>query len=175
MPYQRRLKYFVAASIDGFIAGPDGDDPSSWWPTTDDYIDFIRSEYPETLPGPVREALGVTGSGHHFDKVVEGRRSYEVGLAAGIPDAFPHLRHLVVSTSLASIPDGDVELVRDDPVHRIRELKSEPGKEPGKDIWLGVPLWGRETDFDKEIWTNTEVRPFPGGMTLLRFARSVGD
>lgn len=196
MSHQRKLCYFVAVSIDGFIAGPDGGDPSSWWPITDDYIDFIRTEYPETLPGPAREALGVTGRGHHFDTVVEGRGSFAIGLAAGLPDAYPHLRHLVVSASLDSVPGSAVEIVRDDPVQRIRELKGEPGK----DIWLvgggtlasslraeideliiklgpitlgaGVPLWGVESDFDKEIWTTTEVRAFPGGMTLLRYARS---
>ena len=99
MPDQRRLSYFVASSLDGFIAGPDGSDPSSWWPMTDDYLDFIRTEYPETLPGPARQALGVTDPGHHFDTVVEGRRSFEIGLAAGLPNAYPHLRHLVVSTT----------------------------------------------------------------------------
>lgn len=196
MPVQRKLVYFVAASIDGFIAGPDGGDPSSWWPITDDYIDFIRGEYPETLPGPAREAMGVTELGHHFDTAVEGRGSFEIGLAAGIPDAYPHLRHLVVSGSLNSVPGSAVEIVPADPMQRIRELKGESGK----DIWLvgggtlasslrseideliiklgpvslgsGIPLWGFDAAFDAETWTTTEVRTFPGGMTLLRYSRS---
>lgn len=198
MPDQRKLKYFVALSIDGFIAGPDGGDPSGWWPITDDYIYFIRTEYPETLPGPAREAMGITGQGHHFDTVIEGRRSFELGLAAGLPDAYPHLRHLVVSTTLDADPESAVEIISDDPVGRIRDLK----REPGRDIWLvgggrlasslrseideliiklgpvtlgaGVPFWGSESDFETETWTNIEVRAFPGGMTLLRYARS-GD
>lgn len=199
MPHQRRLTYFVALSIDGFIAGQDGGDPSSWWPITDDYIDFIRSEYPETLPGPARDAMGISGPGHHFDTVIEGRRSFEIGLSAGLPDAYPHLRHLVVSSTLEGDVESAVEIVSDDPVGRIRELKGEPGQ----DIWLvgggtlasslrseideliiklgpitlgaGVPLWGSESDSETETWTNTEVRAFPGGMTLLRYVRSGDD
>jgi hypothetical protein len=57
------------------------------------------------LPGPARAALGVTAEGTHFDTVVEGRKSYEVGLAAGVADAYPHLRHLVFSRTLTESPD----------------------------------------------------------------------
>lgn len=192
----RTLTYFVAMSLDGFIAGPDGGDPSSWWPITEDYVSFLREEYPETLPGPAREAMGLTAAGRHFDTVVEGRRSFEVGLAAGVSDAYPHLRHLVVSNSLTAKPDSAVEVIGEDPVGRIRELKAEPGL----GIWLvgggavaaslrseideliiklapislsaGIPLWGSDTVFDSTHWERRDVRTFPGGMTLLRFARS---
>ena len=67
--------------------------------------------FPETLPVQARAALGVTGPGREFDTVVEGRRSYQVGLAAGVPDAYPHLRHLVLSRTLAAASDSAIELV----------------------------------------------------------------
>jgi dihydrofolate reductase len=134
MPRMRRLVYFVAVTLDGFIAGPDGGDPSGsdFLPVTPDLVEHLVSTWPETLPGPAREAMGLSGAGTHFDTVVEGRGSYDVGLAAGLLDAYPHLRHLVVSTSLADRDDLPVEVVTGDPVERVRQLKAEDGL----DIWL---------------------------------------
>lgn len=130
----RKLIYYVAATLDGFIAGPDGGDPSaqSFFPVTPDLIEFIVSEFPETLPAPARAALGIDGPGHVFDTVLEGRASYEVGVAAGLDDAYPHLRHLVFSTSMVTAPGSTIEVVRGDALDRVRALKSEEGK----DIWL---------------------------------------
>lgn len=130
----RKLVYYVATTLDGFIAGPDGGDPSGqeYFPVTPDLVQFIVENYPETLPAPARQALGVDGPALAFDTVVEGRHSYEIGLAAGLTDAYPHLRHIVFSRSLAAGPDAEVEIVASDPVEFIRELKSGPGK----DIWL---------------------------------------
>ncbi|NYE38354.1 dihydrofolate reductase [Nocardioides cavernae] len=130
----RRLVYLVAVTLDGFIAGPDGGDPSGseWFPVTPDLVEHLVATWPETLPGPAREALGIEGPGEAFDTVVEGRGSYEIGLAAGLDDAYPHLRHLVVSSTLADRSDLPVEVVAGDPLERVRQLKAEEGK----DIWL---------------------------------------
>ena len=130
----RTLTYYVAATLDGFIAGPDGGDPSGedFMAVTPDLVEFIATHYPETLPGPAREAMGLTEPGRVFDTVIEGRRSYEIGLAAGIDDSYPHLRHLVVSTTLGSAPAAAVEVVSGDPLARVRELKAEDGL----GIWL---------------------------------------
>jgi dihydrofolate reductase len=130
----RRLVYLVAVTLDGLIAGPDGGDPSGSeaFPITSDLVEFLVTTYPETLPGPARAAMGIEGPGRHFDTVVEGRASYELGLAAGLDDAYPHLRHLVVSSSLAGRTDLPVEVVPGDPVGRVRELKAEEGL----DVWL---------------------------------------
>lgn len=90
------------------------------------------ANYPETVPGPARDAMGISGPGKHFDTVIEGRASYELGLAAGLDDAYPHLRHVVVSSTLKERPDVPVEIVAGDPVERVRELTAEVGL----DIWL---------------------------------------
>ena len=118
----RTLTYYVAATLDGFIAGPEGGDPSGedYMAVTPDLVEFIATHYPETLPGPARDAMGLTEPGQVFDTVVEGRRSYDIGLAAGIDDAYPHLRHLVVSTTLGEAPAAAVEVVAGDPLARVR-------------------------------------------------------
>lgn len=195
----RTLTYFVGATIDGFVAGPERDDPTGpggFMIPTEDYVDFLVMKYPETLPVMARNALGVSGPGTRFDTVLEGRRSYEIGLAAGVPNAYPHLRHLVFSTTLSSVPDPAVELVRTDPVERVRALK----KEPGTGIWLvgggslantlrsevdelvvklnpvtighGVPLWGTDATFTPDAWARTDVTVLPGGTTVLHYRRT---
>jgi dihydrofolate reductase len=131
----RTLTYYIAVTLDGFIAGPDGADPTGpggFWPVTESDVAYLAANYPETLPGPARQALSVTAEGDHFDTVLEGRRSYQLGLDAGRTDAYPHLRHVVFSRTLTESPDPAVELVGTDPVAYVRELK----RQPGRGIWL---------------------------------------
>ncbi|MFD0853539.1 dihydrofolate reductase family protein, partial [Actinomadura adrarensis] len=121
----RTLTYYVATTLDGFIAGSDGADPTgSIITVTPDYLDHVVTHYPETLPGPAREAMGITSPGTHFDTVLEGRGSYQVGLDAGVTNAYPHLRHIVFSRTLGQSPDPAVEIVADDPVQTVRGLKA---------------------------------------------------
>lgn len=191
----RALTYLVAVTLDGFIAAPDGADPSSFWPVTPDYIKHLTENYPETLPGSARAALGIDGAGRQFDTVIEGRRSYEVGLAAGVADAFPHLRHLVVSTTLGATADHAVELVSSDPVARVRELKEEDGT----GIWLvggaslaaslveeidrlvlkiapmtmgaGIPMWGRDAAALPRAWRPTARTVLESGVVFASHER----
>ncbi|MFF8934529.1 dihydrofolate reductase family protein [Streptomyces paradoxus] len=195
----RRLVYYVATTLDGFIAGPDGEDPTGpngFWPIQEDYIHHLVAEYPETLPVQARQALSVTAEGTRFDTVLEGRRSYEIGLAAGIPDAYPHLRHLVFSRTMTESPAPAVELVADDPVETVRELKQQDGK----DIWLlggaelagalyaeidtlilkmgpltigdGIPLFSRKAAFDPRTWTLTDQTALKSGAVFLTYTRN---
>ncbi|WP_207947680.1 dihydrofolate reductase family protein [Occultella glacieicola] len=145
-----------------------------------------------------REALSVTAEGTRFDTVLEGRRSYEIGLAAGIPDAFPHLRHLVFSRTLTETPAAAVELVADYPVATVRELKQQPGK----DIWLlggaelagslygeidvltlkvapltigtGIPLFSDRAAFDPRTWTLARHTVPDSGAMFLSYERTGG-
>ncbi|MBN3929857.1 dihydrofolate reductase [Streptomyces verrucosisporus] len=197
----RRLVYYVAITPDGFIAGPDGADPTGpngFWPLAEDYIRHLVAEYPETLPAQARQALSVTAEGTRFDTVLEGRRSYEIGLAAGVTDAYPHLRHLVFSRSMTESPDPAVELVADDPVATVRELK----RQDGKDIWLiggaelagslyteidtlilkiapmtigdGIPVFSRKASFDPRAWTLTDHTVLGSGAVILTYTRAAG-
>jgi dihydrofolate reductase len=130
----RKLVYFVATTLDGFIAGPDGGDPSgqAYFPVTPDLVQYLVENYPETLPAPARQAMRIDGPPRVFDTVVEGRHSYEIGISAGLANAYPHLRHIVFSRTMAAAPDPGVEVVASDPAQFVRELRSAPGGH----IWL---------------------------------------
>ncbi|ONI72238.1 deaminase [Kribbella sp. ALI-6-A] len=120
----RRLTYYVGASVDGFIADPDGG--LGAFPISPEVVDHIAGEYPETLPGQAREQLGLSGPGRHFDTIVQGRGSYALALDAGVTSPYPHLKQYVVSSTLSDV-DPDVTVIPSDPVGAIRALKQQDG------------------------------------------------
>jgi dihydrofolate reductase len=104
----RRVRYQVACSLDGFIAGPDdGFD----WITPEPTFDF--------------EALYA-----QFDTLVMGRRTYEIVRAGG--ERFGGKEVVVASRSLEAPDHPGIEVVGEDLEARIRQLRAEPGG----DIWL---------------------------------------
>ena len=105
----RTLRYSVAASLDGFIAGPKGE--FDWIPLDPD-IDF--------------EALYASFSG-----IVMGRRSYEVYVSTG-GGVGPALPVYVYSRTL---PEGERDGVTfaSDAVSHVRALKAQGA---GKPLWL---------------------------------------
>ncbi len=106
----RRLRYQVAASLDGFIAGPNGEYD---WIVADPSIDFA--------------ALF-----KEFDTAVMGRKTYEVMTAAGGHGAMPGLDVVVFSRTLPAIEHPGVRISNDDPCEIVSALKAQPGR----DIWL---------------------------------------
>lgn len=126
----RELKYFVACTVDGFIAAEDGSIDA--FVVDGDYFADLFESFPETCPGHLREALGVRGENRRFDVVLMGRRTYEVGLKVGVTDPYPTLKQYVFSSTLTESPDENVTLVSENAVELVKELKSETGK----DIWL---------------------------------------
>ncbi|WP_306362530.1 dihydrofolate reductase family protein [Nocardia sp. CC227C] len=126
----RKLTYYVASTIDGFIATEDGS--VDFFPVGGDHGSAIAAHYPETLPTKVREALGIDKSGTTFDTVVMGRKTHDFGVRTGTSSPYAHLRQFVVSGALPESPDPDVELISADPLGRVRELK----RERGLGIWL---------------------------------------
>lgn len=119
----RKLVYYVASTLDGFIAAPDG----SWdffGPVHDDMTAYINEHYPETLP--------MAPAGQKFGAVVMGRGTYEPALRAGITSPYPQLDQYVFSSTLDPSTDPAVTVVDDDPIAYVRKLKDQPGR----DIWL---------------------------------------
>ncbi|MEV6322008.1 dihydrofolate reductase family protein [Nocardia sp. NPDC051787] len=128
----RKLVYFVGVSLDGYIAGPDGE--IDFYPVADDMWEWMRAEYPETLPTHVRPHVGldVDAPNQKFDTLVMGRGTYDPALSIGVTSPYAHMKQYVVSSTLGRIDDPGVELVERDPVGLVRELK----RQDGMDIWL---------------------------------------
>jgi dihydrofolate reductase len=110
MKTMRRLRYQVAVSLDGFIAGPEGEYD---WIVMDPAIDFAAM-YKE------------------FDTAVMGRKTYEVMTAQGGHGKIPGLEVIVFSRTLPPATYPGVRIVRDDP----REIVSKLKMKTGRDVWL---------------------------------------
>jgi len=106
----RRVRYAVAASLDGYIAGPKGEFD---WIVPDPDFDF-----PALLD--------------QFDTVLLGRRSYEITLIPGAPPWPPGIRVYVFSRTLRQRDHPGVALVAERAEEAVTTLRAEPGK----DIWL---------------------------------------
>ena len=164
----RKLVYYVAASIDGYIADRNGD--FSAFPQHPDTLKGLFARYPETCPVHVREALGVTGEARRFDAVIMGRRTHQPALDAGLLDgAYPHLTQYVV-THEPLPPSPSVQRVDRDPAGFIADLK----RQPGKDIWLcgGGNLAAQLLDEIDEIQIKVSPILLGEGIPLVRGSKA---
>ena len=129
----RALTYYVACTVDGFIAAPDGSFDA--FLSEGPHFADLFAECPETVPGHLRALVGVPAdaANRHFDTVLMGRHTYEVGLAVGATSPYAHMRQYVFSRTMREPPDPAVRLVRGDALDAVRQLKREP---VGKGIWL---------------------------------------
>ena len=102
----RRIRYGVAASLDGFIAGPGGE--YDWIPM-DPEIDFAEMAA-------------------RFDTLLMGRRTYEVAVANGSA-GMPGMEVWVFSRTLRPGDHPGVTVVADGVEERLNELRARPGKD----------------------------------------------
>ena len=171
----RKLTYFIACSIDGFIGDPGGD-ASSMFPFVDEeFLAFLKTEYPETLPTQGRRALGLDDlPNKRFDTVIQGRGSYDIALKEGNTSPYAHLREYVASSTLKESPDPNVEIVADDLVGKVRELKAEDG-EFGIYLCGGSKLAGELLDEVDELVIKTYPLVYGTGMPMFGSGFAVSD
>ncbi|WP_280491949.1 dihydrofolate reductase family protein [Nocardia asiatica] len=128
----RKLVYYVGVSLDGYIAGPEGQ--YDFYPWDAEMTAWSIGEYPEFIPTHLRQGVGmaVDEPNKRCDTVVMGRGTYEPGVADGATSPYTHMKQYVVSSTLGRIDDPAVELVERDPLGLVRGLKQAEGG----DIWL---------------------------------------
>lgn len=163
----RQLTYFVACSIDGFIGDPSGDASSMYKFVNEEFIDFLKSDYPETISAGGRAVVGAEGlANRRFDTVVQGRGSYQLALDTGVTSPYGHLREYVASRTVKESPDPNVTLLSGDLVESIRELKAEDGD---LGIWLcgGSRLAGELLDEVDELVIKTYPQIYGSGMPMF--------
>jgi dihydrofolate reductase len=105
----RRVRYAVAASLDGYIAGPKGE---ADWIIMNPEIDF-RALFEQ------------------FDTFLLGRRTFEMMARAGRGET-PGMKTFVFSRTLRQQDYPGVTVVAEKSEEIVAALRAEPGK----DIWL---------------------------------------
>lgn len=133
----------------------------------EEFLTFLGTEFPETLPTGARRALGLADvENKHFDTVVQGRGSYRLALDTGITSPYGHLREYVASTTLDKSPDPNVEIISGDVIGKVRELKRE---ESEFDIWLcgGARIAGELRDEVDELVIKTYPLLLGTGMPMF--------
>jgi dihydrofolate reductase len=106
----RRLVYCVATSLDGFIAGPNGEYD---WIAPDSGIDF-RKIYAK------------------YDTLLMGRRTFDVAKTRGDMLTGTGMKIVVASTTLAAAAHPGLTILAGRVPESVAALKAQPGK----DIWL---------------------------------------
>ena len=111
----RKIIYYVASSLDGYIMGPD-----------------------ENMQSFVGEGSGIRqylNDLQAFDTVIMGRKTYEFGYRFGLIEgqkAYPHMKHYIFSNKLTlSNPAEDVKICKID-LQTIIALREQQGT----DIYL---------------------------------------
>ncbi|WP_328768725.1 dihydrofolate reductase family protein [Streptomyces sp. NBC_00286] len=166
----RKLTYFIACSIDGFIGDPSGEAEFFTRIVDDEYDEYIEwfwNEYPEALPTHVRRALGIDHrENKKFDTVIQGRASYDLALAIDVTSPYAHMREYVASRTLKESPDPNVEIISDDVVGKVRELKQEDS-EFGIYLCGGSKIAGELIDEVDELVIKTYPLVLGSGMPMF--------
>lgn len=139
----RKIRYQVACSLDGFIAGP-------------------RDDFDWITPEPTFDFAALFAQ---FDTLLMGRRTYEIVRGSG--EGFRGKEVIVASRSLEGSAHPDVEVVSEHLEDRIRRLRTEPGR----DIWLygGGRLFSQVLDWRLVDRVEPAIIPIllGGGVPLL--------
>jgi len=111
----KKLKLYIAISLDGKIAKPDG-----------------SVEWLESIPNPGKTDYGYAEFYDSIDTTIQGYSTYKQILGFDIDFPYAGKKNYVVTRKQNLAPSKDVEFITKDHAGFIKNLK----KEAGKDIWL---------------------------------------
>jgi dihydrofolate reductase len=150
----RKIVYYVASSIDGFISGLNDD--ISGFVASGDGVDRYLSDLA------------------NYDTVIMGRSTYEFGYKYGLQPgqpAYPHMKHYIFSAKLELENPGPQVLVKKPDINEIERLQ----KQAGTDIYLcgGGQLASWLLDNQKIDLLKLKLNPLILGEGIKLFGNSV--
>lgn len=189
----RELVYYVAVSIDGYIADPTGGFDA--FLVEGDHASVLFGEYADALPAHAHAALGIEPPKTRFDTVIMGWNTLTPALDIGITSPYPHLRQIVASCHPRDVDPAII--LTDDPLATVRGLK----REDGLDVWLcgggelagtllpeidrlvikrnpvvfgsGISMFGG-APYEPSAFALTETRSFESGVVIEEYVASGG-
>ncbi|WP_417541270.1 dihydrofolate reductase family protein [Microbacterium maritypicum] len=156
----RELVYYAAVTLDGYIAGPNGEFDA--FLIKGDHMEGINARFADTLPTVAAAALGIPQKRELFDTVLMGWNTYAAG---GQSSPYRHLRQIVFSSTRTA--DGEnLEVTAEHPVSVVRRLKQEEGAA----IWLcgGGALAATLADEIDRVVLKRQPLLFGAGVPLFR-------
>ncbi|MCB0620609.1 MAG: dihydrofolate reductase [Saprospiraceae bacterium] len=172
----RKIRLYIAISLDGWIAKPDGD--VAWL---------------DQIPTPEGEDYGYAEFYAGIDTTLMGFNTYREVLGFGIPFPYPDKTNYVFTRQTDQADTEHVKFITADPATFLRELRTGPGA----DIWLigggqlnsallqhdlidemwvfvmpivlghGIPLFAPPLP-EKQL-TLLHHQTYPSGVTLLKY------
>ena len=141
----RRIRYIVAMSLDGYIAGPNGE---ADWIVIDSDVNFAELWA-------------------QFDTLLMGRRTYEAAIARLGKASFQGMKTFVVSRTLRQDDHSESTILSELSQDWLKALRAQSGK----DIWLmgGGELFRFLLEMDAVDTIEVSVIPvlLGGGVPLL--------
>ena len=136
----RKIKLYIATSLNGKIAKPDGS------------VDWL-----EAIPKPDNSDYGYSEFYDTVDTTLQGHNTYKKIQSWGIQFPYKGKKNYVLTTDTTLKRNDDVEFISDDHVNFVKGLKEENGG----DIWL---IGGGKTNAKTRThpWRQRTVRPQHG-------------
>lgn len=187
----RELVYYVAASMDGCIAAPDGRFDA--FPLEGDHMSEVTTRFADALPTAAAEHLGIGQPCDRFATVLMGWNTYALAAEAGTDSPYRHLEQIVFSRR-HNVQAENLRTADTDPAALVRELKEAPGA----DIWLcgggslagqliaeidriiikrnpfvfgsGIPLF-EPTEYAPTRFELIDSKSFPSGVIISEYSR----